>query len=233
MQIIGNALQAIAAELDLIYVRAININDLNQLTQNIKVDKPLLVYANMSPIDFDSGDLTNHETARIETTILVLDLHKSADPTATQIDELLAPLLTKINFVYDLISGAGFVAPAADVERESLTAAESIEMTDENLGGYEMVLTVPINRQLYNCEEPPPGGVSGTFSTIIEFGENIRINNIDPVEITVGMNIHVISDDGEYNAIGAAISGANNPIIEIPYTVNAGAGTYQEILTPP
>ena len=46
MLIIGNELKTIAAELDLIYVRAININDLNQQLQGVKVDRPVLVYAN-------------------------------------------------------------------------------------------------------------------------------------------------------------------------------------------
>ena len=89
MQNIGNELKKIADDLNLLYVRAINVNDLNQYLQGLKVDRPVLVYANMPPVEFDN-DLTNFEVAKVETTILVLDLHKSADPTAEQIDELLA-----------------------------------------------------------------------------------------------------------------------------------------------
>ena len=148
---IGNELKAIAAELDLIYVRAIDVNDLNQRLQNITIDKPVLVYSGLSTIDFDA-DLTTYEIAKIETTIYVLDIHKSADPTADQIDELLAPLYILINYVYDLLTRSDLVAPASDIERESLQSSETVELTDENLGGYEMVLTIPIARDLYKCD---------------------------------------------------------------------------------
>ena len=230
MQIIGNVLQEIANELDLIYVRAINVNDLNQIVQDVKVDRPLLVYANMSPIDFDTV-LTNYEIARIETTILVIDLHKTADPTAGQIDELLAPLLTKINFVYDLLTRSEIVASAADVERESLKSADSIEMTDEVLGGYEMVLTIPIARQLYNCDDGPEP-LQGTFGSIqdnVTSGITILgVSNLE--EWSPGMNIHIVSIDGSYDANGTVVQIGSNMVSDIPYTVNAGPGTITQIL---
>ena len=151
MQNIGNELKAIAAELDLIYIRAIDVNDLNQRLQNINIDKPVLVYSGLAPVEFDD-DLTAYEIAKIETTIYVLDIHKTADPTAEQIDELLAPLYILTNYVYDLLTRSALVAPAADVQRDSLQSSETVELTDENLGGWELVLTIPIARDLYKCD---------------------------------------------------------------------------------
>ena len=150
MLIIGNELKAIAAELNLLYVRAIDTNDLNQRLQGIKIDKPILVYANLDSVDIDN-DLTNHEVSKFSVTIYVLDIHKSADPTAEQIDELLAPLYQQINFVYDLLTRAVFIDQARDIERQTLQSSETVELTDENLGGWEMVLTIPIAREIYNC----------------------------------------------------------------------------------
>ena len=90
MLVIGNELKTIAAELDLIYIRAIDVNDLNQQLQGVTVDKDILVYSGLDEIEF-KNDLTNFETADIETTIYVLDIHVTPDPTAEQIDLLLGP----------------------------------------------------------------------------------------------------------------------------------------------
>jgi hypothetical protein len=150
MQIISAELQRIASELDMLYVRALNTNDLNQKLQRVPVDKPLLVYANLNPVEFPETG-SNFEFYEVEANLYILDLSKTADPTAEEIDAQLDPLFDLGNFIYDALTRSPIIFPAMDIERGTMTPAEQIEQTDEVLNGWEMALTLPIKRNSYYC----------------------------------------------------------------------------------
>ncbi len=151
MKNISEVLEAIAATLDLIYVRALNAGDLNQTLQGVKVERPLLVYANLASAEFPDIN-TNFQYYETDVKIFILDISKLPDPTAIEIDDQLSPLFVLGNAVYDQLTRSDLIFLGADVERGTMSAAESIELTDEVLNGWEMDLVLPIKREVYNCD---------------------------------------------------------------------------------
>lgn len=150
MQNISAKLEAIAAELDMIYIRALNVADLNQQLQSIDVIKPVLVYANLNPVEFPETG-SNFEFYTVETEIYVLDRSQYADPTPAQIDAQLAPLFVLCNSIYDALTRWPEIYSSENIERGTVTPAEQIEKTDEILNGFQMFLTLPIQRNNYYC----------------------------------------------------------------------------------
>jgi len=150
MQNISDELERIANELNMIYVRALNSADLNQYLQGLKVERPLLVYANLTPAEFPETG-SNFEYYSAEVTLYILDISARPDPTAAEVDAQLFPLFELGNFVYDALTRSEIKFSSVDIERGTMTPAEQIERTDEILNGWEMVLTVPIKRTNYYC----------------------------------------------------------------------------------
>ena len=152
MKVIRDTLQAIAQELGLIYLRALNITDLNQLLQSTAITSPLLVLTNV-PEGTQPPVTSNFNFAFYRTTILVLDKNATPDPKPEEIDNLLDSLLVQVGYIQDLLDKSNIITPSEVVEFISLNSTDSIELTDEVISGWELVINIPINRSLYYCEQ--------------------------------------------------------------------------------
>lgn len=151
MQQIRDVLEAIALALNMQYLRALNPSDLNQTLQGVAIDKPLLILANVPEAEQPEVN-SNFSYSVYRTTILVLDKNLTPDPKPEEIDSLLDNLETKVNGIRDYLDRSEIVFSASQVEFISLTSAENIELTDEVISGWELVLDIPIARKVYYCE---------------------------------------------------------------------------------
>lgn len=151
MKKISEILEQIAADLGLIYIRAININDLNQAIGAVKIDRPLLVYADLAEVQ-KPEILTNFTYYNTSVKIYILNINKTPDATARQIDDLLQPLFETALTVTDAVQKSVLTYSGADVIQDNLTAADSIELTDDVLSGWELMLTVPMIENAFYCE---------------------------------------------------------------------------------
>ena len=225
MKNISDELAAIAVTLDLIYVRALNAGDLNQTLQGVKVEKPLLVYANLATAEFPDIN-TNFQYYETDVKIFILDISKLPDPTAIEIDDQLSPLFTLGNFVYDALTQSDLIFLGANVERGTMSAAESIELTDEVLNGWELDLVLPIKREFYNC---PAEFIEGTFEEILNNGsDQLSLRNVTNANLfSLGDIVTITSIDNIYdNVQGEIISIGGNIQIDSPYIGDANNGIY-------
>lgn len=150
MNEIRNELQAIALALNMEYVRAISPADLNETLQGLTITKPLLILANV-PEAVQPEVNSNFKYNIYRVNILALDKNLTPDPEAAEIDTLLDNLEAKVNGIRDYLDRSEIVFSASQVEFISLTAADNIELTDEVISGWELVLDIPIARTEYYC----------------------------------------------------------------------------------
>jgi hypothetical protein len=143
MKILSDEIEKIADDLGAQYVRAININDLNQVINNTRVDGLLVVYADMAEIEKIEAE-TNFTYFEVGAKIFALAKNTKPDPTAEEIDTLLAPCFALSYKVFSALSKSNIVYLNADVQLDNIKSTESIELLDDVLSGYEMNLIVPI-----------------------------------------------------------------------------------------
>ena len=152
MNIIAAKIKQIVEDLGLIYIRSININDLNQQVGEDDIEQGVGVYSNLPEITNQTFGSTNAVLMQYSIEVFFLKLNAETDDKGEAVDNILNELYPKAQSFYDLFKNAEFVAKSNFIDSYDLDAVDTLKMTKEVLTGWRLRFDVPIYRTVFDCE---------------------------------------------------------------------------------
>ena len=152
MNIIAKKIKQIVEDLGLIYIRSVNINDLNQQVGEDDISNGVGVYSNLPEIKNNTFGSTNAVLMEYSVEVFFLKLNNETDDKGEAVDVILDDLQPTAQAFFDRFKKSDFIAKSNFIENYELNAVDTLKMTKEVLTGWRLRFDVPIYRTVFDCE---------------------------------------------------------------------------------
>jgi len=155
MSVLSDKIKTLIENQAAIYIRSININDLNQQINTTDIKGAVVgVHSNVPEAENLTYSGTNN--VLVNETIEVHYLQLSPiDATGAQTQTILDTLRPYADGLFDLLQGDSLRSQDESIDGYELEAVESVKITNEVLTGWKLSLTFPYYRESFNCNFSP------------------------------------------------------------------------------
>ena len=151
MNNIASEIKTIIESLGLIYLRCVNINDLNEQVGETSLLPGAGIYANVPSISNETYATNANVLMTYSIEIYFLRLNEYPDDNGEQIDLILDATKQNAEDFIDVMKKSALIKSPNFIETYELDAVETIKMSKEVLSGFQLSFDLPIYRADFFC----------------------------------------------------------------------------------
>ena len=151
MSVLTNEIKSLANQVDAQYIRAISLEDFNQVIKDFDLAKPTVVLVNVPEIENKSFESHTSIISEVKLDILFVQKNLDPDDSGDTIQAILDCMETVANKFYDVLYRSTIISKAQKPTGFSLLGTGDMPLTDERVSGWLMTVTVPLDRKVIQC----------------------------------------------------------------------------------